>query len=202
MIAELLANGARILCGCRARWLAEPPEPGPRIYFANHTSHLDALIIWSALPPACRQRCQIVAAADYWQATLLRRWLSTRVLPTVLVERKHVTRENNPLNDMLAALDADNALILFPEGTRGAGAGPGEFRAGLWHLARHRSDLTFVPVWLENLSRVLPKGEFLPVPIMTAVTFGSPLQRLPDQQKDDFLHMLHNRLVQLRETHT
>jgi 1-acyl-sn-glycerol-3-phosphate acyltransferase len=200
MMADLVAGAARVLCGCHARWMEPPPSPGPRVYYANHTSHLDAPLIWAALPRAVRRRCRIVAAADYWRAGALRRWLARDCFRAVLIERQRVNRANNPLAGMLAALDAGDALVIFPEGTRQARGGVGTFRGGLWHLARRRPDLPLTPVWLENLSRVLPKGEWLPVPLLTAVTFGPTLHYCSGQTRPEFMTLLRERLLACART--
>ncbi len=197
MIARLLTGCVRFLCGCNARW-AELPVAGPRVYYANHTSHLDSLLLWSALPAQLRRSCRIVAAADYWERTRARRWLAREVFRAVLIDRTTVTRRNNPLDHMLAVLDAGEALVIFPEGGRSDRQVVRDFRSGIWHMARRRPDLPFVPVWLENLSRVLPKGEVLPVPLMTAVAFGAAFHKAADDTKEIFLDRARRRLLALR----
>ncbi len=202
MIDSIVANTARMICGCRARWIEPPIDTEPRVYYANHSSHLDALMIWASLPTPLRKQCRIVAAADYWLATRVRRWLANDVFKAIVIDRKNPSRANNPIDIFVKSLDEGDSVVIFPEGTRGAGGELQEFRAGLWHIVRRRPAQAFVPVWLENLSRVLPKGEFLPVPILSAVTFGSPVRRESGQRRDDFLDILRNRLDQLREVHS
>lgn len=197
MIGKVIATGARLLCGCRARWLEAPVTSEPHVFYANHSSHLDALIVWSALPETLQKKSRIVAAADYWNATRMRRWLAHKAFPTLLIDREQVTRENNPLRSMLSVWDAGQSLIIFPEGSRGTGEQINPFRAGLWHMARKRPEMSFIPVWLENLSRVLPKGDFLPVPIMTAVTFGASIKLQTDQSKPAFLELLRRHLLKI-----
>ncbi len=200
MIATLLAGTARLLCGCHARWLAPPPPVGPAIYFANHASHLDPLMIWAALPALLRRRTRFVAAADYWQAGPLRRWLAGDIFRAILIERRTVTRRNNPLAALRAALDDGDALVIFPEGGRGNGETLGEFRAGVWHLARRSPDLPLIPVWLENLGRVLPKGELLPIPLITAVRFGPPLHCPDGTRKEVLLERMRAAILTMRES--
>lgn len=201
MIGAALANMARVLCGCRARWLDAPAVDGPCVYYANHTSHFDALVIWSAFPSAMRKRCRIVAAADYWQATRMRRWLAYDVFNAIVIDRKNPSRHNNPVAKICAALDDGDSVVIFPEGTRSDDGGVHEFRAGLWHIARRREAQAFVPIWLENLSRVLPKGEFLPVPILCAMTIGRSIRRQAGQPRGEFLEAIRAQLEQLREVH-
>ena len=177
----------RLLCGARAVWLGSAPPNGVCIFFANHTSNLDPVVLWSALPSFIRIRTRPVAAQDYWTKSSLRLFLATRVFRALLIERRNVTVRNNPLAKMLEALDAADSLIIFPEGGRFAGPEPQEFKSGLYHLARQRPNVPLVPVYLENLNRVLPKGEFLPVPLLGSVTLGSPISLNPGESKLDFL---------------
>jgi 1-acyl-sn-glycerol-3-phosphate acyltransferase len=179
----------RLLTGVQARWRGAEPVAGPRVYFANHLSNLDLPALWAALPPELRRRVQPVAAKDYWTMTPLHRWLACSVFNAELIERKAVTHENNPLRQMEGIIDRGNALIIFPEGRRGMSDDGGllPFKPGIWHLARNRPQLEFVPAWLDNLNRILPRGEWLPVPIIASVTFGPPLRLAEGEAKDAFL---------------
>jgi 1-acyl-sn-glycerol-3-phosphate acyltransferase len=202
MIDGIVANTARILCGCRARWIEPPVDTEPRVYYANHSSHLDALMIWASLPNSIRRRCRIVAAADYWLATRVRRWLANEVFHAIVIDRKNPSRSNNPIEAFVKSLNEGDSVVIFPEGTRGSGRELQAFRTGLWHIVRRRPTQAFVPVWLENLNRVLPKGEILPVPILSAVTFGRPIQRESNQRRDEFLDTLRDSLDKLREVNS
>ena len=190
MIAALI----RLVTGAQARWEGVEPfgpdgQPVRRIYFANHTSNLDAPVIWSSLPKPVRDRTRPVAARDYWEGGRVRRLLSQKVFRAVLIERKKVSAHSNPLEAMEAVLDAGDSLILFPEGTRAddEDAGLHDFKPGLWHLARKHPDVELVPVYLENLNRILPKGDFLLIPLLAAVTFGSPIKPEEGEEKAAFL---------------
>ncbi len=188
LAAAVLVGVCRLLTGVRALWRDSAPTLGARIYFANHSSHLDGLVIWSALPPALRERTHPVAARDYWEASRLRRWLATEVFGAILIERHGESGAHGaPLEPLLAALDRGDALILFPEGTRGDGTAIQPFKSGLYHLARHRPGLELVPVYLENLNRVLPKCTVLPVPLLCAARFGTPLRLGEGETKAELL---------------
>jgi 1-acyl-sn-glycerol-3-phosphate acyltransferase len=188
LAAAVLVGVCRLLTGVRALWRDSEPVAGARIYFANHSSHLDGLVIWSALSPALREHTRPVAARDYWEASRLRRWLASEVFGAILIERHGESGAHGaPLAPLLAALDRGDALILFPEGTRGDGTLIQPFKSGLYHLARHRPGLELVPVYLENLNRVLPKGSVLPVPLLCAARFGAPLRLHEGETKVDLL---------------
>jgi 1-acyl-sn-glycerol-3-phosphate acyltransferase len=158
------------------------------------------------MPPCCGQPCvprfrektRPVAAKDYWTVNALRRWLANDVFRALLIERRKVTSENNPLREMLAVLDAGDSLIIFPEGGRFPGPEPQKFKGGLFHLAKDRPQVQFVPVYLENLNRILPKGEILPVPLLGSITVGSPIQLESGETKADFLDRARNAVWSLR----
>lgn len=187
MSGSTVAFLGRLFTGARAHWKGCEPAIRQRIYFANHTSNLDALVMWSVLPEAVRERTRPVAARDYWTGGWIRPWLANEVFHAVLIERKKPTAHDNPLVDMLEALGDRNSLILFPEGGRFPGPEPGPFKGGLHHLALKRPDVELIPCWVENMNRILPKGEFLPVPMLGGVTFGAPLAVQDGESKPDFL---------------
>ena len=170
MTKTLLVVLSKLISGANVRWVGCAPDVRQRIYFANHTSNLDALVIWASLPPPMRELTRPVAARDYWIKDPLRRHLANKVLHAVLIERRKPTVHDNPLADMLAALGDQHSLIIFPEGGRQTGAEMMPFKAGLFHLAKDRPDVEFVPVLIDNLNRILPKGEFLPVPLLSSVS--------------------------------
>jgi 1-acyl-sn-glycerol-3-phosphate acyltransferase len=198
MTASLLAWFTRLLTGARARWEGCAPVAEQRVYFANHTSNLDFVLLWASLPGELRRRTRPVAARDYWEGGGIREWLASRVFRAVLVERRTVTRENNPLVPMLNALRDGESLIIFPEGTRNPEGEINPFKPGLFHIAKARPEIALVPVFIENLNRVLPKGEVLPVPILCSVTFGEPLRLAEGEAKPDFLTRAREVMLALR----
>ncbi len=187
MTQALLVAMARLVSGANVRWAGCGPEIRQRVYFANHTSNLDALVVWASLPPPVRALTRPVAARDYWSKGPLRRYLANRVLHAVLIERKKPTTHDNPLADMLAALGDRYSLIIFPEGGRQTGLELAPFKGGLFHLAKDRPDVELVPVLIENLNRILPKGEFLPVPLLGSVSFGAAIKLEAGEGKARFL---------------
>ena len=185
-LAAVLCGVMRTLVGAHAHW-QEAPTPARSIYFANHTSHMDTLAIWAALGPRLRPRVRPVAARDYWDKGPLRRYVARRVLNVVFVERHKESREGDPLAPLAAALDEGSSLIIFPEGTRGTGPLPAAFRSGLYNLAVRFPDVRLMPVYLENMHRAMPKGSFMPVPVICTVRFGAPLERVADETREAFL---------------
>lgn len=198
MIASVIAFLARLFTGARAHWRGCAPGPRQRIYFANHTSNLDFVLLWSSFPPEMRRQTRPIAAHDYWTGSSVRRWMAAKVFRAVLIERKKVTRENNPIGSMLAALSEGSSLIIFPEGTRCPNGEMSDFKPGLYHLAKECPNVELVPVFIDNLNRVLPKGEVFPVPILCSVTFGEPLALLPDEPKAGFIARARDAVLHLR----
>jgi len=186
-LSALLVGLARLLVGASPRWTGCMPSTVQRIYFANHTSHIDTIALWAALPPELRARTRPVAAADYWGKGRLRRFIVLKALNAVLIDRSRADPKADPLQPLCEALDRGESLILFPEGTRQAQPLPGAFKAGLYHLATRYPSVELVPVYLENLHRSLPKGTLLPVPLICTVRFGSALHVLPSEDKQAFL---------------
>jgi 1-acyl-sn-glycerol-3-phosphate acyltransferase len=205
-LAGVLAWVARVISGVQIRWEGAPPEARQRVYFANHSSHLDFVVLWSALPVEIRSRTRPVAARDYWEKGLLRPYLASKVFRAALIERGDRTAAPGEgmaagrtlIDRLLAALGEEGSLIVFPEGTRGTGEEVGAFKSGIYHLARRKPDLEFVPAYLENLNRVLPKGEVLPVPLLSTVTFGPPLRLLAEETRQSFLERARAAVCALR----
>ncbi len=196
-LTQLLMAMVRLLVGANPRWLGSRPNEAQRIYFANHSSHIDTVALWSALPPKLRSKTRPVAAADYWQHGRIRRLIAIQGLNVVFVERKNREAGKNPLDPLKDALALGDSLIIFPEGTRHAQALPEPFKAGLFHLALAFPDVELIPVYLDNLHRSLPKGSFFPVPLLCTVRFGPILPRIEDEAKDDFLIRARQAMVDL-----
>jgi 1-acyl-sn-glycerol-3-phosphate acyltransferase len=194
-----LVGIVKLLVGAYPRWVGCAPENRQRIYFANHTSHIDTMAIWAALPFRIRRHTCPVAARDYWGAGL-RRYLATRALRAVLIDRSRSDPAANPLAPLIEALHAGESLIIFPEGTRGAGPLPVPFRSGLYHLAAQFPDAQLIPVYLENLHRSLPKGAVLPIPMTCTVRFGAPVSLAPEETKEAFLERARGEVIKLAGT--
>lgn len=194
--AAILVGTVRLLVGAYPRWVGCAPEPRQRIYFANHTSHVDTLAIWSALPARLRGVTHPVAARDYWGEGF-RKYIATRALRAVLIDRQREDKAADPLAPLLELLATGESLIIFPEGTRGREALPGPFKSGLYRLALARPEVELVPVYLENLHRSMPRGAFFPVPLTCTVRFGAPLAVAPGETKDAFLARAREEVVRL-----
>lgn len=188
LTAFAITSVARLITGARALWLGCTPQPVQRLYYANHSSHGDFVLIWASLPVDLRRHTRPVAGADYWQKPGIRQFLINRVFNGVLIDRQHVEAQGDPLQPIHAALAQGDSLIFFPEGTRNLGDEPLlAFKSGLYHLASTHPEVEVIPVWIANLNRVMPKGRALPLPLLCTLSFGEPLQRHPDDSKQAFI---------------
>ncbi|MBJ2150911.1 1-acyl-sn-glycerol-3-phosphate acyltransferase [Paracoccus sp. IB05] len=192
---------ARIVTAPRAIWSGIEPLPKQRVYFANHTSNADFVLLWTVLPPMLRARTRPVAALEYWLKTPLRAFIGRDVFNAVLIDRRPEERVEDPVALMGQALAEGSSLILFPEGVRNMTEEPLlPFRTGLFHLAKQNPEIDLVPVWISNLNRVMPKGEIIPLPLICTLTFGAPLHLGDTEEKGDFLARSHAALIALKET--
>ncbi|PPE71333.1 1-acyl-sn-glycerol-3-phosphate acyltransferase [Caldimonas thermodepolymerans] len=196
-VGLLLSFLVRLITGAQGHWHGSVPTAEQRIYFANHQSHLDWVLIWCALPAELRARTRPIAAKDYWTSNRLRHWITREVFNAVYVDR-HRTEDQDPLEPLVAALRNGDSLVIFPEGTRGHLDEPQPFKSGLYHLAQQFPEVQLIPAWIDNVQRVMPKGEVVPVPILCSVTFGAPMQLLPGEDKRAFLERAREAVIALR----
>jgi 1-acyl-sn-glycerol-3-phosphate acyltransferase len=204
-LAGIIAGAARLISGVQVRWVDSQPNPGQAIYLVNHSSHLDFVVLWSSLPPQIRALTRPVAAQDYWDRGL-RRALAVNVFNAVLVARHggHEAEETAPdprlaIQHMLEAMGSEHSLILFPEGTRGTGEEVAAFKSGLYYLCHEKPGLRLVPAYLNNLNRILPKGEFLPVPFISRLTFGPAFTLGTNEPKAAFLSRAREAVCRLKD---
>ena len=204
MAATAMAAGVRLVCGIVTEWRCDPDATSQRIYFANHSSHLDFVVIWSALPPRVRAHARPVAGRDYWERDGVRRYLARDLFRAVLIDRAPAPVDRRAsarasVERMADAMGERDSLILFPEGTRSTNGDIGPFKSGLYHLSSLRPDAELIPVHLENLNRILPKGEMLPVPMLSRVVFGRSV-RSASHDKQGFLDAARDALLHLRRS--
>lgn len=152
-----------LVLGMNIRHRYRLPENGPAIIAANHNSHLDTLLLMSLFPLAQLHTLRPVAAADYFLSNPLVAWFSKNIIRILPLKRK-VERGDDLFSPLLDELDQGHILILFPEGSRGEPEKMSQFKNGIAHLAGLRPTVPVVPVYLHGLGKVLPKGDWLPVP--------------------------------------
>ena len=197
--APFLAGLAKVISGATVRWINCEPEDCQRVYFANHTSHLDALVLWSSLPRKIRMKTRPVAAIDYWHGGPVRRYLAS-AFNLLLIDRKKIKVHNSPIDMMLREMGLTESLIVFPEGGRNPTGELKEFKSGLYHLAKKRPELELVPVYIDNVNRVMPKGEFLPVPLLSCISIGAPIWLESGENKHQFLARARQAVLDLKDS--
>ncbi|MEO1526519.1 MAG: lysophospholipid acyltransferase family protein [Planctomycetota bacterium] len=189
---------AKLFSGFTVRWVDCQPDTCQRIYFANHTSHLDAVVLWSALPRELRSITRPVAAKDYWS----KGWIKPHMAESfnaLLIDRKEIKVHRSPIDIMLEEMGDIYSLIVFPEGGRSSGDEMGEFKSGLYYMGKKRPDLELVPVYIDNVNRILPRGEFLPVPLLSCITIGSPIFLESGEPKNSFLSRARDAVRRLKD---
>jgi 1-acyl-sn-glycerol-3-phosphate acyltransferase len=196
----LLAFVARLITGAQGHWYGSPPKAEQRIYFANHQSHFDWVLLWAALPGDLRGATRPIAARDYWTATPLKHWITREIFNAVYVSRER-SADEDPLEPLMEALRHGDSLVIFPEGTRGHAAEPATFKSGLYALALAFPEVQLIPAWIDNVQRVMPKGEVVPVPILCTVTFGAPVLLAPGEERRAFLDRARAAVIALRSIH-
>jgi 1-acyl-sn-glycerol-3-phosphate acyltransferase len=197
LVGRLLAFVARLITGAQGHWIGSPPKAEQRIYFANHQSHFDWVLIWAALPSELRATTRPIAARDYWTSTPLKHWITREVFNAVYVSRTR-GEDEDPLAPLADALQAGDSLVIFPEGTRGFLGEPMPFKAGLFHLAEQFPQVPLIPAWIDNVQRVMPKGEVVPVPLLCTVSFGAPMHLESSEEKKTFLDRARAAVIALR----
>ena len=166
------------------------PPTGALLVCANHAGSLDPPMVPGFTP---RLDAWTLAKSEYfrtWAAPIFR-WYNAFPVVRHSADRAALKRSFDLLRD-------GHALIIFPEGTRGNGVQLGPFRSGLYRLGKARPDVELVPVYIDNLNRVLPKGEFVPVPMLASVSFGASMRVEDGEEKDAFLERARNAILELR----
>ena len=198
LTASALALLAKLVSGASVRWHECQPDTCQRVYFANHTSHLDALVLWASLPGPLRELTRPVAAKDYWSKDAIRRYMA-QSFGAILIDREEIKVHQSPIDLLLREIGSTHSLIVFPEGRRNTGEEMLEFKSGLYYLSKKRPDLELMPVYIDNLNRILPRGEFLPVPLLSCITVGTPIWLEPGESKVDFLKRARQAVLRLKD---
>jgi 1-acyl-sn-glycerol-3-phosphate acyltransferase len=193
----VLSTVARLITGAQGHWIGTSPKAEQRIYFANHQSHFDAVLVWAALPHELRATTRPIAARDYWTSSKLKHWITREVFNAVYVSRTR-QEDEDPLQPLFEVLKSGDSLVIFPEGTRGFQGDPLPFKSGLYHLTEQYPNAQLIPTWIDNVQRVMPKGEVVPVPLLCSVSFGAPVALAPGEDKRAFLERARAAVIALR----
>ena len=199
LVDHIICFFTAFITGVRPQPLAEPLQS--TVYYSNHNSHGDFMLVWISLPQSERLRTRPVAGADYWQRGAIRRFIANSVFKVLLIQRNS-DHPQEAIETMANELNNGSHLIIFPEGTRNLTEDKLQpFKSGIYHLAKQKAELQFVPVWINNMNHVLPKGAILPIPLMCHVTFGKAISLAENEEKEVFLARARDALQALAPTH-
>jgi 1-acyl-sn-glycerol-3-phosphate acyltransferase len=149
------------------------PASGSFVMIANHASHLDGLCMVAALPLARIHQAFPAAAADYFFKNAPLGFLTNLFMNALPFNRKGNVRQTlESCRNVLAG--QDNALILFPEGTRTTTGEMSPFKGGVAQLVAGTTT-PVVPCYLAGAFAAWPKGRLLPAPRKLTLAIGPPL---------------------------
>ena len=158
------------------------PLAGPAVIAANHNSHLDTMVLMSLFPLLKIYKVRPVAAADYFLKNRMLAWFSLNIIGIIPLKRRGFKNLEALFSDCHQALDKDDILIIFPEGSRGNPEQMGQIKKGLFYLIKDRSDTSITPVVMHGLGRALPRGEALLVPFNYDVIIGDQLHPVDNSE--------------------
>jgi len=164
-----------IILGLNIRGRNNLPMNGPALIAANHNSHLDTMVLFSLYPLSRVHKLRPVAAADYFLSNRIFAWFSLNVIGIIPLQRTGTTKKEDLFSECHQALDQQDILILFPEGTRGKPEQTSKLKKGIYYLIKDRSDVQITPVVTHGLGRALPRGEALFVPFNCDVVIGEKI---------------------------
>lgn len=165
-----------VMLGLNIRHREKIPKQGPAIILANHNSHLDTMILMSLLPTEAMMKSRPVAAWEYFLRTPLLRWFAVNVVGILPLRRKRVTGEKNPFSQCIDALERNEILLFYPEGSRGEPEQLASYKNGITRLLKACPDVPIIPIFLHGAGKALPKGEALLVPFFCDVFIGDQLE--------------------------
>jgi len=171
-----------LVLGLQVKGLEHLPRKGPAILVANHNSHLDTLVLLSLFSLRELNHVRPVAAGDYFLKGCVRKWFALHIVRVLPIDRVPRREKRHPLSACQDALDRNEILALFPEGSRGTPNQLAPFKQGIAHLVASRPEVPIVPVFLSGTGKALPKGEALFVPHVCKLTIGEPLQGSTDRK--------------------
>jgi len=174
------------------------PKRHPFVVVANHSSHLDTVSLLYLFPLRELKNIRPVAAADYFEKNWTVSSLSHTFFNILSINRRCASKHENPLAHLEKTIALKQSLIFFPEGTRSLTGEMSSFHSGITHLIEKHPELPIVPVYLCNMGRSLPKGEFVPIPFFCEIKIGETL--FPKGDRKEQLEMIRNAILALKGT--
>lgn len=181
--------------GLNVRHRERLPSAGPAILASNHNSHLDTMVLMTLFPWRVLRRVRPVAAGDYFLRNRLVAWFALRIIGIIPIDRGGSTAREELMAGVAQALERNEIVIIFPEGSRGEPERLQQFKSGLYFLSQAHPQAEVVPVFMHGLGKVLPRGEMLPVPFFCDVFVGESMAR--DADRDSFMKGFAERMTSL-----
>lgn len=185
-----------VVLGLNVRGRDNLPMEGPAIIVANHNSHLDTMVLMCLYPLSKIHKVRPVAAADYFLSNGgFLAWLSLKCIGIIPLDRSGEGKREELFEGCHEALDNDEILILFPEGSRGDPEQISALKKGVFFIVDQRDNTHVTPVMMHGLGRALPRGEGLLVPFNVDVVIGEKIADTDDSNKfveiisDSFDHL-------------
>lgn len=149
------------------------PENGAYILAANHASHLDTVVMISALTQALgvrkSRRLHIIGARDYFFEGPFKSWFFSTCMNVVPIERDELSLGG--LRRLSSILAAGEPILIFPEGTRSRSGELQEFKPGVGLVAWEQK-VPILPVFLKGTYDAMPAGKSMPKRFPISVIFG------------------------------
>ncbi len=152
--------------GLRSVGLENVPRSGPVLVAPVHISHLDP----PAVACAMRRRLRFMAKEELFKHPIFGRLIAS--LGAFQVKRGETDTES--IRNAISLLEQGEAILIFPEGSRGDGQSIQEMSRGVAMLAK-RTKAPVMPVGVVGTNIVMPRGKFKgtkhPVTIAYGATF-------------------------------
>lgn len=185
------------ILGIHIRGKQHLPQQGAAILVANHNSHLDTLALLSLFPARLVNNIRPVAAADYFLRNPIIKWLALNIAGIIPIQRQINKNDTHFFDAVFAALDNQDIIIIFPEGSRGEPEIMGKLKNGIAHLVSERPNVPVIPIFFHGLGKSLPKGEILLVPFFIDAFIGAPLYF--QDSRSEFMQQLNNAMQDLQQ---
>lgn len=164
-----------IVLGLNIRNKEKLPTNGGAVIAANHNSHLDTFVILSLFPISKIHKIRPVAAADYFLKNKFMAFIALKCIGIIPFNRSGSVTQEELFRGCYEALENEDILILFPEGSRGKPEEMSRLKKGLFYLLKDKPEVPVIPIVMNGLGNALPKGEALFVPFNCKVNVGTAL---------------------------
>ena len=172
---------------------------GPAIFIGNHSSHLDAFVLYAALPERFKRRLTFGSAADRWflkgrKGIQKQGWYAALSLSGFPIKRGGGSAA---LDHAKWLLDKHWNVVIFPEGTRTTTGKMGKFKHGVAILALEKG-VPVVPIFMGGLRELRPKGSLTTLRGPATALIGKPIHFAPATSVADATHEMYTAMEALR----